>query len=161
MQLTLDARQLVDLLDQVDRQTNGAALVSHASGDGLANPPGRVSRELEALRVVELLHRADQTEVALLDEVEKRHSAARVALCQRDDEAQVGLEEVGACCLAFANDDREITLLCRGQPLAGRQNVLGVETCFDLLGELDLLLCVEQGCAADAVEVDTDQIRRR
>ncbi|CKT17192.1 Uncharacterised protein [Mycobacterium tuberculosis] len=37
--LPLDPRQLVDLLNQVYGQADGAALVGHSAGDGLADPP--------------------------------------------------------------------------------------------------------------------------
>ena len=98
--LALDAGELVDDLDHVHRDADGAGLVGHGAGDRLADPPRRVGRELVALGVVELLDRTDQAEVALLDEVEEEHAATGVALGQRDHEAQVGLEQVvlGASC---------------------------------------------------------------
>ena len=96
VQVALDPGQLVDLLDQVHGQPDGAALVRHAAGDGLPDPPRRVGGELEALGVVELLDGADQAEVALLDQVQQRHAAAGVALGQRDDQPQVGLQQVVA-----------------------------------------------------------------
>src|SRR4051794_15352422 len=43
-------------------------------GDRLADPPGGVGGELEALAPVELLDRVHQAEVALLDEVEQRQA---------------------------------------------------------------------------------------
>jgi hypothetical protein len=59
----------------------------------LADPPDGVGRELEAAAVVELLDRADQAEVALLDQV--REGEAEVAVVLRDchDELQVVLDE--------------------------------------------------------------------
>ena len=69
-------------------------LVGDRAGDGLADPPGRVGRELVAAAVVELLDGADQAERALLDQVEEREAAAEVALRDRDDEAQVGLDHL-------------------------------------------------------------------
>ena len=84
------------------RNADGAGLVGDGTGDRLADPPRRVRRELEALRVVELLDRTDQPEVALLDEVEQRHPATDVALGDRHDEAQVGLGELAAGELAVA-----------------------------------------------------------
>jgi hypothetical protein len=75
--LALHAGELVDLLDHVHRDADGAGLVGHRPGDRLADPPGGVGRELVALGVVELLDRADQAEVALLDQVEEQHPAPR------------------------------------------------------------------------------------
>ncbi len=108
VQVALDPGELVDLLDEVHGQPDRAGLVGHAAGDRLADPPRGVGGELEALGVVELLDRADQPEVALLDEVEQRHAAAGVALGQRDDEPQVGLEQVVAGALAVADDGAQV-----------------------------------------------------
>ena len=58
----------------------------------LADPPGRVGRELVAAAPVELLDRAVEAERALLDQVEERHAEAAVALGDRHDEAQVRLD---------------------------------------------------------------------
>ena len=59
-QLALDVHDLVELLDHVDRDADGAALVGDRPGHRLADPPRRVGRELVAAAVVELLDRADQ-----------------------------------------------------------------------------------------------------
>ena len=93
-QLALHADELVDRLDHVHGDADRAGLVGDRAGDRLADPPRRVRRELEALGVVELLDGADQAEVALLDQVEEEHAAADVALGDRDDESQVGLDEL-------------------------------------------------------------------
>ena len=63
---------------------------------GLADPPGRVRRELVAQLVVELLDRADQAEVALLDQVEQRDAGLRVVPRDRHHEAQVRTRSGGA-----------------------------------------------------------------
>jgi hypothetical protein len=54
-ELALGAADLVELLDDVDRDADRARLVGERAGDRLADPPGRVRGELEALAVVELL----------------------------------------------------------------------------------------------------------
>src|SRR3712207_3491805 len=64
-ELALRAADLVELLDDVDRDADRARLVGERAGDRLADPPGRVGRELEALAVVELLGGADEAERAL------------------------------------------------------------------------------------------------
>src|SRR5262245_55693775 len=53
----------------VHRQADGPCLVRQRAHDRLANPPGRVRRESRAARAVELLDRAQQTDVALLDQI--------------------------------------------------------------------------------------------
>ena len=93
-ELALDVDDLVELLDHVDRDADRPALVGDRARDRLADPPRRVRRELVAAAVVELLDRADEAQRALLDEVQEGQAAAEVALGDRDDEAQVGLDHV-------------------------------------------------------------------
>src|SRR5439155_2189873 len=73
-ELALRAPDLVQLLDYVDRNPDRARLVGERTGDRLADPPGRVGGELEALAVVELLGRAHEPERSLLDQVEERQT---------------------------------------------------------------------------------------
>jgi len=61
--------------------------------DGLADPPRRVRRELEALGVVELVDGAHEAQVPLLDEVQEREPSVAVALGDGDHESQVGLDQ--------------------------------------------------------------------
>jgi hypothetical protein len=100
----------------VDRDADRARLVGQRAGDRLADPPRRVSRELEALAVVELLRRADQPERPLLDEVEERQSLVAVVLRDRDDEAEVGLDHLLLRVEVAALDAaREVDLLLGGE----------------------------------------------
>ena len=92
----------VHVLDHVHRDADRAGLVGDRAGDRLADPPRGVRRELEALGVVELVDRPHQAEVALLDQVEQLHAAARVALGDAHDEAQVGLGQLALGPLARA-----------------------------------------------------------
>ena len=85
-QLALDPADLVQLLDDVHGHADRARLVRERPGDRLADPPGRVGRELEALAVVELLRRADEPDRALLDQVEEGQALVAVVLRDRDDE---------------------------------------------------------------------------
>ena len=80
---------LVDVARQPDR----AALLGDRAADRLADPDHRVGREAVAAAVVELLHRAQQPERALLDQVGEREAVvvALVALGHVHDEPQVGL----------------------------------------------------------------------
>ena len=66
--------------------------------------------------VVELLHRADKPEVALLYQVEEEHSASDVFFRNADDEAKVGLDEgVLARRVARLYALRELDFVLRGQ----------------------------------------------
>src|SRR3954449_5474291 len=132
-ELALGAADLVELLDDVDRDADRARLVGERTGDRLPDPPGRVRGELEALAVVELLRGAHETERALLDEVEERQALVAVVLRDRDDQAQVGLDHL----------------------------LLGVEVAaLDAAREVDLLLRREQADLADVLEEQLQAVRR-
>ena len=159
--LAADALQLVDLLDQVDGQPDGARLVGHRPADRLPDPPGGVGRELEALGVVELLDRTDQAQVALLDQVQERHAVAGVALGQRHDQAQVGAQQVVLGPLAVAHHARAGRACAAAVKSFGwPEQVRGVEPGLDALGQLDLVGGGQQGDLADLVEVHADQVGR-
>src|SRR4051794_31159869 len=132
-ELALRATDLVELLHDVDRDADRTRLVGERAGDRLADPPGRVRGELEALAVVELLRGADQAERALLDEVQERQPLVAVVLRDRDDQAQVGLDH----------------LLLRVQVAA-----------LDAPREVDLLLGREQPDLADVLEEQLQAVRR-
>ena len=110
---------LVDRLDHVDRDADGAGLVSDGTGDGLANPPRCIGGEFEALGVVELFHSLDQTQVSLLDEIQELHTAANIALGDGDDQTQVGLAQtlLGLLALGAAglNLQRQLGFFLGGQ----------------------------------------------
>ena len=110
-QLALDAHELVDGLHHVHGDADGAGLIGDGARDGLADPPGGVRRELEALRVVELLDGADEAEVALLDKVEEQHAASYVALGDGHDETQVRLDKLLLRVDAHLLDAAEAALL--------------------------------------------------
>ena len=132
-ELALGAADLVELLDDVDRDADGARLVGERAGDRLADPPRRVGRELEALAVVELLRRANETERPLLDQVQERQALVAVVLRDGDDEPQVGLDHL----------------------------LLGVEVAaLDPAGEVDLFLGGEQPDLADVLQEQLKGIGR-
>ena len=124
----------VDLLDDVHREADGARLIGERPRDRLTDPPGGVGRELVAPAVVELLDGAHQAEVALLDQVEQRQDPVHVALGDRDDEAQVGLDELA----------------------------LGVHVAaFDAPGQRDLFHGAEQGHFAERLQIQAHRIAAR
>ncbi len=143
------------------REPDCAALIGHTAGDGLPNPPGGIGGELESLGVVELLHCPDQAQIALLDQVQQRHTAAGVTLGEGYHEPEVGFEQMRACGLAFTNDGGQIALAAGRQSLAGFQQMLRIEARLDALGQLDLVGCREQCRTADPIQVHTYQIGGR
>ena len=133
-ELALHVHDLVQLLHHVHRDADGARLVGDRARHGLADPPGRVGRELVAAPVVELLDGADQAERTLLDEVQERQAAAEVALGDRDDQPQVGLDHV----------------------LLG-----GHVAALDALGERHLLVGGEQVHPPDRAQVEPQRVEAR
>ena len=122
------------LVGDVHRQADRAALLGERAGDRLADPPGRVGRELVAECVIELLDGADQAEVAFLDQVEQRHAGAGVVPGDRHDEPQVAL-------------DQPILRLLVALVLAA--------------GELALLGMGQQTPVADLADVELERVLRR
>src|SRR3990172_1946896 len=118
--LPRDAGGPVDRLDHMDRGADRAGPGGAGPGDGLADPPRGIGRELEALLEVELLDRPDEADVALLDEVQERHPAADVLLGDRDDEPEVGRGQL----LAGVAPDPDELALAVGQ--LGRLRDVGV-----------------------------------
>jgi hypothetical protein len=94
LELLARALQLEAALLHVDRDPDRVRLVRDRALAGLADPPRRVGRELEALAVVELLDRAVQPDRAVLDQVEQRQAVALVALGDRNDQAQVRVDHL-------------------------------------------------------------------
>ncbi|EBA16654.1 hypothetical protein RSK20926_02579 [Roseobacter sp. SK209-2-6] len=92
--LASGADQLVDGLDHMDRDPDGAGLIGNRTGDGLTNPPGRIGRELVTAAVFKFVHRLHQADVAFLDQIQELQAAVGVFLGDRDHQAQVGLDHL-------------------------------------------------------------------
>src|SRR5215203_1313270 len=120
-------------LVDVSRDTDRPRLVRHRTLTGLANPPGRVGRELEALPPVELLGGAVEADDAVLDQVAQGHALPLVALRDPDHEAQVAVDHPRF-----------------------RLSVAAL----DPLGQLDLLGGGQKGIAADLVHEHRQRVRR-
>ena len=80
---------------------DGSGLIRYGAGDGLPDPPRRVRAEFEPFVVLELFDRANESEVAFLNEIEHRHTAADILLGNGDDEAEVrfGQRDLGGFAL--------------------------------------------------------------
>ena len=69
-------------------------MVGDRPGDRLADPPGRVGRELEPAPILKPIDRLHEADVAFLDEVEQRQVAPEVPLRDRHDQTQVRLHQL-------------------------------------------------------------------
>ena len=93
-QLPRGADQLVDGLDHVHRDADGARLVGNRASNGLPNPPRGVSRKLVAAAVFEFVDGLHQADVAFLNQVEELQAAVGVLLRDRNHQAQVGFDQL-------------------------------------------------------------------
>ena len=87
------ADQFIDGFHHVHRDTDRTCLVCDGPGDCLTDPPGRVSTEFIAFAVIEFFHRFDQTQIALLDQIQKQHAAAHITLRDADYKTQIRLRQ--------------------------------------------------------------------
>ena len=141
------------------RHTNGAGLISHGTGDGLANPPCGVRGELEALLPVELLYGTNQTKIAFLNQIEEQHATARIALGKRDHESKVGFQQMVLGALAVVRGPLQFTPALEIHLVGFRvQQMLGVQTGLDAFGQVDFLFGVQQVHSADLLQVILDRI---
>ena len=102
----------------MDRHPDRPRLVGERPGDRLADPPGRVGRELVAAAPVELLDGADEAERSFLDQVEEGETLVAVVLRDRDDEAEVRLDHpLLRGSVAALDPLRQLDLLRRRQQL--------------------------------------------
>jgi hypothetical protein len=143
VELALHAHQLVDGLHHVDRDPDGPGLVGDRSRDRLADPPGRIGRELVALGVVEFLDGTYQPEIPLLDEIEEQHSATDVTLGDGDHQAQVGLDQSLLRPHSVAGEQFEVGPLSGGDDGRSGHLLLGEQSRLDRFREFDFLFCRE------------------
>src|SRR5690606_10696021 len=106
---------------------------------------------------------ADETQVALLDQVEELHATTRVALRERDDEAEVRAEQVALRTAAITDDplhvEAELRLLVSSRHV--RQLLLREQARLDAHREVDLLSGVQQRDLTDLLQVILDGVGRR
>jgi hypothetical protein len=93
-QLVLNAQEFVDLVAHMDRDTDGASLVSNSACHGLADPPGGIGAEFMTAAIVEFLGGPDETDIAFLDQVKEGYAASHIFFGDADHQARVGFNEV-------------------------------------------------------------------
>ncbi len=140
------------------RKPNRASGVCYAASDCLANPPGGVRGELEALAPVELFNGVHEAEVALLDQVEERQTRGLVLFRDRHDETQVRLDERALG--LFTSSKVAIQLTTFGwRDFTGLIDLgASFSTLFDRLRESDLVVLGQQRVLADICEIQPDKI---
>ncbi|EDQ03721.1 hypothetical protein OIHEL45_00375 [Sulfitobacter indolifex HEL-45] len=92
--LATGADQLIDRLNHVHRNTDGARLIGDRAGDRLTDPPGRIGREFVAATVFELIHGLHQADVAFLNKIKELQTTVRVLFGDGDDETQVRFDHL-------------------------------------------------------------------
>src|ERR1700676_4526512 len=100
-QLPAGADQLVDRLDHVHRDADGAGLVGDGASNGRATPPGRVCRKLVAAAPLEFVHGVHQADVAFLNQVQELQPAIGIFFRDGNNEAQVGFNQLFLGLLGF------------------------------------------------------------
>ena len=89
---------------------DGSSLIRERASHGLADPPSRVSRKLVSPPPLELINALHQTDVALLNQVEKLQAAIVIFLSDGDDQAEICFDKflLGLRGFSFtAKDDLE------------------------------------------------------
>lgn len=129
--------------------------------DGLPDRPDAESREAEPLPVVELRDGAKQTDIALLNEVQQWHSRAAVPLGHRDDQREVGSDQLLGRNVGFTDERPERMLLRRWEdddfPCEG---LGGLGTLLDGAAQASLIGLGEKGDASDLDQIEREQIAR-
>ena len=126
------------------------------------NPPGGVRGELEALRVIELLDRADKAQVAFLDKIQEQHATTHIALGNGNHQTQVSLDELLLRIQANLLDTAQAALLATVELAAlllggiklGRSGHAGLY----LHGQVDFLGGRQQRDLADLLQVHAHRI---
>ena len=85
---------LIHHFDHVDRNSYRPALIGDSSRYRLSDPPCRVSRELVAAVIFELVDRLDETDVSFADDVLEIKPAVVVFLRDADNKSEVSLNKL-------------------------------------------------------------------
>ena len=102
--LARGANQLVDRLDHVNGDADGARLVGDRARDRLTNPPCRIGAEFVAAAIFEFIDRLHEADIAFLNEIEELQSAVGIFLGNGNHETKVRLHHflLGDARLALA-----------------------------------------------------------
>ena len=93
-----------------------SGLIRNSACDGLANPPGRICAELEALRIIEFIDGLNKSQITFLDQIEKLHAASEVTLGNGNNETKVRLDQhILGVLISDKHALCKILLLVRGQ----------------------------------------------
>src|SRR5262244_2705790 len=131
------ADDLVDHLDHVHGDADGARLVGDRAADRLPDPPGGIGRKLVAAAILEFVDRFHQADIAFLDQVEELQAAVGVFLGDGDDEAQVRLHHLllglARLALALLHHLHDLAELADLEPGLAREHLDLVAVLLDLL----------------------------
>src|SRR5471030_1499167 len=135
--------ELVDRLDHVHRNTDGAGLVGDRASDRLTDPPGGISREFVAAAVFKLVYRFHQANVAFLDQIEELQATVGVLLGDGDHQTQVRFNHLFLRAAGLGLTDRHATVDVLD--LGDRQTCFGFQCGQLLLATNDVRLQATNG----------------
>src|SRR5712692_4112258 len=76
------------------RNVYRSRVLCNGTTDGLANPPCSVRTEAEPPFVIKFLRRTHQTNIPLLDQIQKWQPLIRVTFGNADHETQIGIDQL-------------------------------------------------------------------
>ena len=110
----------------IERHPDDPALLGEGLQDRLPDPPHRIGDELDSLGLVELVRRADEAKIPLVDQIRKRNPLILILLGNGNHESEIAAPQ-----------------------LVERLGLAGT----DALGKRNLFLLVDQRILADLAEV--------
>ena len=78
----------------MDRDSDGACLIGDGTGNRLSDPPSRIRGKLIPLGIIKLGYRLHQSQIALLNQIEKEKPFSDVTLRNADDKTQIRLHKL-------------------------------------------------------------------
>jgi hypothetical protein len=146
------------LLIDMDREADGPGPpVGHPPSDRLADPPGGIGGELAPLAPVELLHRPQQAQVALLDQIPQGQPGGREPAGDRHHQPQIRLDHPAPGPLPPGGHGLQVgsgRIIRAGVSQPGP----GVQTGLIGLGQLDLILSGQQPMPPNLIQIQPEQV---